>query len=257
MLTVPSVINFVPTLHHNSYALIDPLKADLSGKHVLITGASKGIGRYIALSYARAGASGIAILARSDLSTLEHELLEAAKGAGRPAPNVLQITADTSNRIAMEQAARRFASTFDSLDILVNNAGYLEDFTPIADSNPDEWWRTWEVNIKGVYLTARSFLPLLMKSQEKTIIGISSISAHMTSPGGSAYQTSKSAVLRLNDFLMQENGHQGLIAYGVHPGSVMTELSSQLPEYMHKVFIDTPDLAGDALVFLTKERREW
>ena len=149
------------------------------------------------------------------------------------------------------------AKAFDHVDIVINNAGVLERFRPIADSDPDEWWRTWEVNVKGVYLMARSFLPLLLKSQEKTMIVVSSVAATMTSPGGSAYQTSKLAVLRLNEFLMQEYGQQGLIAYGVHPGSVMTELSFQLPKHMQAVFIDSPDLAGDTLVFLTRERRKW
>lgn len=73
------------------------------------------------------------------------------------------------------------------LDVLVNNAGWLERFVPMGESDVDEWWYTWEVNIRGLYLVTRAFLPLVLKSKEKTIVNLSSIGAHMTRPGVSAY----------------------------------------------------------------------
>lgn len=186
-----------------------------------VTGASRGIGRATAISYAKAGASGIVVLARSDLSSLETELLDAAKKAGRKSElKVLALSGvDTTDRVAVDKAAERVAATFGGkVDILINNAGYLEEPKPIDKSDPDEWWKTWEVNVKGVYLTSRAFIPLLLKSELKTIVMVSSVGAHLTRGGMSAYQISKSAVLRLDSFLMEEYGTQGLLVYGIHPG---------------------------------------
>lgn len=257
---------FVPTNHQHSYDLINPSKADLSGKYVLVTGASRGIGRAIALSYAKAGVSGIAILARTDLSSFVPELLEAAAKAATTAtrsnnrtqtPIVLCLIADITDISAVKAAADTVAETFGQVDILINNAGYLETFSPVIDSDPDEWWRSFEVNVKGVYLMAKMFLPLVLASQDKTIIAISSIGAHLTAPGASGYQTTKLAVLRLNSFLMAEYGDQGLIAYGCHPGGVMTDLARKMPDVYHQYLADDPELAGDTLVYLTRTRRDW
>ncbi|KIW71282.1 hypothetical protein PV04_03465 [Phialophora macrospora] len=251
-------IDFVATQHHDTYPAISPSRADLSGKMVVVTGASKGIGRATALSFARAGARGIVLLARSNLASLEDELVRAAEEAHRPAPpQVLSLAVDITDRAAVEKAAATVKATFGAVDILINNAGYLERFASIADSDPDDWWRTWEVNVKGVYLVTRSFLPLLLESTLKTVVAVVSIGAHVTTPGISAYQATKTAVLRLNACLMGEYGDKGLIAFGIHPGGVLTELASNAPKEVVDTLSDEPELAGDTLVWLTKERREW
>ena len=141
--------SFVPTPRHDTYPFISPAKFDLSGKYVFISGASRGIGRAVAISYAKAGVSGIAIGARSDLSSLEKELLEAAKNANRKEPKVARISLDVIDRTSVEAAAKATESAFGRLDILINNAGYAAQWIPIAERDPDEWWKTWEVNIKG------------------------------------------------------------------------------------------------------------
>jgi NAD(P)-dependent dehydrogenase (short-subunit alcohol dehydrogenase family) len=144
-----------------------------------------------------------------------------------------------------------------SLDVLVNNAGYLEEWKPITESEPSEWWRTWEVNIKGTYLAAHFFVPLLLKSQTKTVINISSGGAHVMFPGASAYQTTKFALCRLTEFMDNEYYQQGLIAISLHPGAVKTELAMNMPLERQVVLTDTPELAADTLVWLARERRDW
>ena len=72
-----------------------------------------------------------------------------------------------------------------------------------------------------------------------------------------SYQSTKLAVLRLGEFTNAEYGQQGVISYGIHPGGVATELARGMPESMHELLIDTPQLAGDSIVWLTSERREW
>lgn len=167
----------------------------------------------------------------------------------------MACTVDVTSRKSVEETAANVEKAFGHLDILINNAGILEKFTPIAESDPDEWWKTHEVNVKGTYLVTRSFIPLLLKGTEKTMITLSSIGAHITSPGGSAYQMTKTAVLRMNNFVAAEYGSQGILVIGIHPGGVVTDLASALPDT--SVLIDQPELCGDTVVWLTRERREW
>ena len=179
-------VNFTPTQHHDTYDKINPEQFDLSSKAVFITGPSKGVGHAAALSFARAGASFIGLGARSDMSSLEKEIQEVAQKAGRKAPQTLAVKLDVSNEENVASAAKEVESKFGRLDILVNNAGYLEGFVPIKDSKVEEWWKTWQINVLGVYLVTRAFLPLLLKGDMKTILNTSSIGAQVCTPGASA-----------------------------------------------------------------------
>lgn len=135
---------FTPTVRHDTYPAIDPSKSPFDGKYVFITGGSKGIGRATAVAYAKAGAAGIGLGARSDFSAAEKEIMKAAADAGKKPPNLLTVKLDTLSRQSVEEAAKKVQDTFGSLDVLVNNAGVLEKFDRIADSDPDVWWKTWE-----------------------------------------------------------------------------------------------------------------
>jgi NAD(P)-dependent dehydrogenase (short-subunit alcohol dehydrogenase family) len=229
-------MTFIDPIHHDTYPAIDPTKnSNLTGKSVFITGASKGVGRAAALSYAKAGASQIAIAARSDLTSLATEIASAAKSAGKPAPQVLSIKLDVRNLESVKSAAAETEEAFGRLDILINNAGYLETARLVADSDPDEYWTTWEINYRGLYFATKAFLPLLIKSQGglKTIVNLSSAGAHGLRPGMSAYQTSKFAVLKFSEFTCAEYSGEGVVAYSVHPGGVPTELALNMPKEAH------------------------
>lgn len=139
------------TEHGDTYPFIDPRQANLAGRSVVITGASRGIGRATAISFAQAGASKIGLAARSDLAEVKTEVLEAARQANRPEPVVVVVS---SVDVTKEEDVKRFATTVqaefgDSLDVLVNNAGILEPWVPLGESDPAVWWKTWEVNLKG------------------------------------------------------------------------------------------------------------
>jgi NAD(P)-dependent dehydrogenase (short-subunit alcohol dehydrogenase family) len=127
----------------------------------------------------------IAIGARSSLDAVEQEVRQAAQKAGRQEPKIFSIALDVSDSFSVTDAARKVESEFGRLDILVNNAGILETFKPIADSDIDAWWTTYEVNVKGVYLCSRTLLPLLLKGGLKTIVNVSSIGANVVMPGAS------------------------------------------------------------------------
>ncbi|KAL2138079.1 hypothetical protein VTI28DRAFT_7497 [Corynascus sepedonium] len=251
------VVNFV-TNHHDTYPLISPANADLSGKSVLITGASKGVGRATAIRFAMAGCSKVALAARSSLSDIEREVKAAAIDAGWPEPQVVSLGMDVTVEESVMEAAARLDQAFGgSLDVLVANAGYLAEWTPVAESDPAEWWKSWEINMKGTYLCTKHFIPLMLESSLKTLIILSSGGAHALFFGASAYQTTKFALCRFTEFVDQEYHDKGLIAIAIHPGGVKTELALNMPKAQHTVLRDTPELSADAIVWLAKERREW
>ena len=210
---------------------------------MFITGASKGLGKATALSYAQAGASSIALGARSSLESVAQEVVEAAKSAGHPAPRITTLSLDVTSEESVEAAANQVSKDFDGrIDILINNAGYLSTLKPIPESTPSEWWRMFEVNLKGPYLVFRAFYSLLLKSSLNN-----------------AYGTSKMAMIRVTEFINQDHGEgkDGIVAVAVHPGAIPTDMGLGLPEYMHTHLIDTPALAGHTLLWLGAERREW
>ncbi|KAI0387386.1 NAD(P)-binding protein [Hypomontagnella monticulosa] len=253
----PGDYDMTSLVHNDTYPAIDSTKADLRGKAVFVTGASRGLGKAISISFARAGASMIAIGARSDLSFTVQEMKTAAASVGRPEPIILPLKFDVSDRKSVDEAAAKVKKTFGHIDIVINNAGIFSGGL-IADTDPDEWWRIWQVNLMGPYLVARAFIPLLLAGSSKTIVTVSSVGALLTLPGLSTYQISKLAVLRLAEFISAEYGNKGILAYCIHPGNIPTDImpGGVSPE-LKPVFVETPELSGDSLVYLTSEKRDW
>jgi NAD(P)-dependent dehydrogenase (short-subunit alcohol dehydrogenase family) len=140
---------------------------------------------------------------------------------------------DVMSYESVEAGAKTLEKEFGKLDILINNAGYLSAFESIAEGDHSEWWRNYEINLRGVYWVSKAFLPLMLKGGEKTIVNVSSAGAHGVGLGASGYQGSKFALLRFTEFLMIDYGEQGLLAYSVHPCGAATELGLGMPERMH------------------------
>lgn len=197
---------FTATIRRATYPDIDPAtnKPGCCGKSVLITGAGKGIGRSVAIPYAKAGTSHIAIAARtiSEASAVCAEAVEETKRAGEQGPQVLPLRIDVCDRSSIDVAASTINNEWPRLDILVNNAGYLAHFAPVIEGDESDWWGTWEVNIRNVYWVTKALLPLMLKSSDKTVVNVTSTGALALSPGASAYQASKLAVMRLTEYLM-------------------------------------------------------
>ncbi|KAM0425852.1 hypothetical protein ACHAPT_008790 [Fusarium lateritium] len=248
-------------VHNDTYPAISPSNFDFDGVSVLITGASRGLGLAMATSFAKAGASQIAIGARSDLSAASASILEAAFKAGRKRPTILTLNMDVSDPSSVDAAVAKVHSEFGRLDIVINSAGVLTGSGKIVDSDPEGWMRNFDINSKGFYLVLRAFIPLLIDSDgKKTIINVSSVGAHCSTPTLSGYQISKLATLRLSEFATVEYRDEGLVVYCIHPGSIATEMVlqqwPQSPE-LSAAFADTPELAGDSIVYLTSEKRDW
>jgi len=249
-------LTFIPSDRHDTYPAIDPTKSDLSGRVILLTGASKGIGKAIALAMAQSGARGLVLLARSDLEAVKASCL-AAQRPGHPL-QVLALSVDVTNNEQVLDAAKQVQTTFGRIDVVINNAGYMEKHNLIADTDVDEWWSVWNINMRGTYQVTRAFLPLLIESGgEKTIINLTSVGAHFFVPRYSAYPTSKLALLRFAEFVDLEYSDKGILTYSVHPGAIASDMAATMPQEMMHVLIDTPEVAAHTILWLIQERREW
>lgn len=263
----PVAMSIFGAVHNDTYPFISPVHRAPSNHRVLVTGSSKGIGRATAISFARAGASHIAIHGRAaaDLDETASLLVAAASEANRPAPTVVKLRADLTSAAAVTEMAATVAEAFGRrLDVLVSNAGALEPWMPLADADPDTWWWTWEVNVRGAFLVARAFIPLLLASTHSggggagTLIQVTSAGGLATMPGASAYQGSKTAQIRMAGHVAVEYAQKGLLVYSVHPGSVATDLASGMPkEVRDHMPVETLEMAADTMVWLCRERREW
>lgn len=160
------------------------------------------------------------------------EVLAAAEKAGRATPRVLALNLDVLRYDSVQAAAQQIKEQFGKLDILVNNAGYLSKFAKIADSDPEDWWRNYEINIRGVYFVTKALLPLILEGGMKTIVNVGSRGGHVILAGSSGYCCTKYDLMRFTEFLIADHGDEGLLAFVVHPGAVSTDLSLKMPENM-------------------------
>jgi NAD(P)-dependent dehydrogenase (short-subunit alcohol dehydrogenase family) len=253
----PQIGAFVPTSHDDTYPFITPTGSELTGKTIVITGASKGIGRATAIRLVRAGCSRIAIAARSSLDEVIEELKSEVQRFNLSLPEILPLKVDITSDEAVETAAKAVEKAFGCIDILINNAGYLPEFLRIGEADPSEWWKGFEVNVKGTFLCAHYFLPLLLKSETKIMVNLTSIGAHTLTLGGSSYMVSRFANCRVTEFLARDYEDEGLVAISLHPGGVTTDMKSNFPEQLHFTLQDNVNLPADTIVWLVKERREW
>ncbi|KAL2071238.1 hypothetical protein VTL71DRAFT_12473 [Oculimacula yallundae] len=225
--------NVTQTHRSTSYDFISPLKLDLSGKHVLITGAAwaDGVGFATASAFARGGAALIVLADIHGISpSITEKLRLLATQAGRREPIVVGYEVDISDLESVQRLKETLSDTLDGrLDVLVNNAAHQEPQVPFLDSDPEVYWRTWEVNVRGLMNMARVFLLLQLESKSAgglcTMMNVASSGALSVRSGGSSYRSSKLAVLRWAETLQVEYGGRGLLTYCVNPGAIETKIT--------------------------------
>jgi 3-oxoacyl-[acyl-carrier protein] reductase len=192
----------------------------LAGKHAVVTGGTRGIGRAIAESLLEAGAS-VAICGRSaDAVRSTTSALQAKPGAdffGEPA--------DVSSWDQVERFFRSVESRFGKLDILVNNAG-VGVFRSMLEMSREDWHKTLDTNLTGVFYCCRHAVPLLKKSNNGYIIQISSLAGVNAFAGGSAYNASKFGLNGFSEAIMQDLRYENIRVSYIMPGSVDTEFGA-------------------------------
>ena len=193
----------------------------LRNRVALITGASRGLGKAIALELGAAGAA-LALVGR-DRTKLDETASEAAALGAEAAVFIADIAQEAQVRLLQQQVAGRF----DRVDILINNAG-VNLRKPLTDFTLEEWHRVMDANLTSVFLMCRAFIPLMRGRDWGRIINLTSIMSHVSLPGRTAYSASKSALLGLTRALAQELAPDGITVVGISPGPFATELNTAL-----------------------------
>jgi NAD(P)-dependent dehydrogenase (short-subunit alcohol dehydrogenase family) len=176
---------------------------------------------------------------------------------------IFSCTVDISDEESVKALSQNVKKAFDGkLDIVVNNAAVMEPLKPFLDTDPAVYWKTWEVNVCGLFNMARAFMPLLLSTRADggiaTMINLSSSGALSARSGSSSYRTSKLAILGWTSSLQVEYADQALLTYCVNPGAIQTQISERvMPEEMGQKFPHKADVAGDSICWLSSERRGW
>lgn len=192
---------------------------DMTGKTVMITGASRGIGAEAARVFALAGAN-VGVLARSSQSidTLVSEL----------GPRVIGMTCDVSQFEQVDAAVQACVKKFGGVDVLIGNAGVIEPISRLADADPDGWAHAIDINLKGVFYGMKAVLPIMHKAGEGTILTVSSGAAHGPLEAWSHYCASKAGAAMLTRCIDLEERHNGIRAMGLSPGTVATQMQREI-----------------------------
>ena len=189
----------------------------LTNKVALITGAGRGIGRGIALAFAREGAA--LVLASRSADQLAQVAEEAAEVSREKV--VVQV-ADVSDEQQVEELFARVSSEFGRLDLLVNNAGAF-DGGPLDELSALAWDRVINTNLRGPFLCTRAALRLMKPNSSGRIINIGSIAAQRVRPNSAPYAASKHGLWGLTQATALEGREYGVTCGAIHPGNVMVE----------------------------------
>jgi 3-oxoacyl-[acyl-carrier protein] reductase len=232
---------------------------DLGGKVALVTGASRGLGRAIALAFAGQGAD-VAINYRGNASAAD-ELATAVRDLGRRA-HIVQ--GDTSaGREACEAIVRAALDELGRVDILVNNAGITRDDLLMRMST-EAWDEVIATNLSGPFWMTRAVSRPMMKARSGRIINMSSAAGRMGNPGQANYAAAKAGLIGLTKTTARELASRGITCNALAPGLITTDLTADLPEAANQALVSmTPlgyigsveDVAAAAVYFASDEAR--
>ena len=196
---------------------------DLSGKTALVTGASRGIGRAVALALAKAGAHVLAVARTAGgLEELDDEI-RAAGGSASLIP--LDLAAQTDG---IEQLAGALSQRFDTLDILVANAASLGELAPLTDIEPKIWRHTLDLNLTANWRLIRALDPLLRKSQDARVLFLTSrVGGETARAYWGAYGVSKAALEMLAETYAEETRNLPVAVSVIDPGAMRTAMRAQ------------------------------
>jgi len=220
------------------------LTQSLTGKKALITGASSGIGKAIALLFAKEGAD-LSLVARR-----REELSKVAKECRDLGVIALDIATDITDEMQVKRMAQESITSFKKIDILINNAGYGK-YGPFTTTPIDEWDRMWMVNVRGAVLVTQAILPSMIAAKSGHIVNISSIHGIHTSANASAYCATKFAITGLTEVLAKELWKDGIKVSTVCPGGVLTAFLGVPSEEKNQEFLEPEEVAQTVLDVVT------
>ncbi len=220
-------------------------------KIVVITGASRGIGRQIALAFGAEGAT-VACVATTEAA--------AQATADLIGPSARAYACDVSDSAAVEELFAKIQSDLGSPAVLVNNAGITKDGLMLRMKDED-WDRVVDVNLKGAFLCIRAVAKAMMKARYGRIVNVSSVVGQTGQAGQANYAASKAGLFGLTKSVAKELGGRGITCNAVAPGFIETDMTTALPpefkEYVSKTApagrLGTPEDIAPAVLFLAAE----
>lgn len=227
----------------------------LEGKNILITGASRGIGRTVAITCAKHGAN----VGFTYLSSIEkgEALVQELTAFGVQA---VGYRSDASDFKAAEELIKCFTKDFSSLDVLVNNAGITRDNLLLRMSE-EQWDDIIRVNLKSIYNLTKAVARTLMKQRAGSIINMTSVVGVKGNAGQANYAASKAGIIGFTKSIALELGSRNIRCNAIAPGFIETEMTAQLDEKMIKEWNDgiplkrggSTEEVADSVVFLASE----
>jgi len=230
------------------------IKVDLSGRTAIVTGASRGIGRAIALRLATAGAQ-VACVARN-VEKLQ-ETVAALTSAGGQAE---VYPCDVTDSAAVSKLVEELAEKWGGLDILVNNAGITKD-TLIPRMTDEDWDTVIATNLRSVFLFTRAASLVMMRKRSGRIINISSVSGLIGNPGQANYSASKAGIIGLTRTVAQELAGRKVTVNAICPGFIASEMTQAMGATLEE-FVKTripakrlgeADEVADAVLYLASD----
>jgi NAD(P)-dependent dehydrogenase (short-subunit alcohol dehydrogenase family) len=226
----------------------------LQDRTIIVTGAATGIGQAFAIGCAAQGANVVV----ADMNAAD-ETVFAIEAMGAKA---LAVRVDVSDEASTQAMADAALARFGRIDGLVNNAAYFREvkLTEFENIDPAVWQRTFDVNVKGVWLACKAVLPAMRTQSSGSIVNIASVVAVAGQPGYLHYVASKGAVLAMTKGLAKELGKYGVRANVIAPGFVLTDATKNRPVEWQQSFLKAralqreqkpDDLVGTALYLLS------
>lgn len=231
----------------------------LDGKTALVTGASRGIGRAIALRLAAEGAR-VAINYAGNVKAAE-EVKAAIEAAGGTA---ILCRADVADSAAVEAMVADVAKEFGAIDILVNNAGITRD-TLLMRMKDEDFAKVLDTNLKGVFYCTKAVAKLMMKKRAGRIINMASVVGLVGNAGQTNYAAAKAGVIGFSKSAAKELASRGITVNAVAPGFIGTDMTADLPESVkEKALSDIPlgragqpEDVANAVLFLASEQASY
>ncbi|MDX2232000.1 MAG: 3-oxoacyl-[acyl-carrier-protein] reductase [Leptolyngbyaceae cyanobacterium bins.349] len=204
---------------------MDPLPEGLQRlreKVAVVTGASRGIGRAIALALATEGAT-VAVNYASSKDAAEQVVAEIT-GMGSQA---IALPGDVSKADQVDQLMNTVMDKWGHIDILVNNAGITRD-TLLLRMKPEDWQAVIDLNLTGVFLCTRAVSKIMLKQKSGRIINITSVAGQMGNPGQANYSAAKAGVIGFTKTVAKELATRGITVNAVAPGFISTDMTAEL-----------------------------
>ena len=203
----------------------------LANQVAVITGGARGIGREIALLFAKEGAD----LALFDVNEQQlAQTVQEIQALGRRAEG---LVVDVTNAQLVEDAISKVLDKLGKLDILVNNAGITQDGL-VVRMDEAQWDRVLDINLKGTYLCTRAVAKVMLKARRGRIVSIASIIGLIGNAGQANYAASKAGIIGLTKSVAKELGSRGVTCNAIAPGFIKTEMTERLPEAVKQKLLE-------------------